>query len=839
MSGAGGPDGKDPGRKVAVVDEVADGAVCEAEPGDVVKPVPVEEVNDGVASVAVAPTVAVETDHQVTERVLSLLSILAPGFYQGPFGAGAVNSRGVREGIDGANFKGFENLLGEEFLSDSEPELQYVAKFFDRFAEQMGLAGAEFFKHEACQEHFRHSLREFQDYLESKLEGIEDLKDKAVTFNEFSHNWRELVTTAAYYAFFVHYGATRSGEKDLEGRPRPYIYHPLRAACKVMGGRVWYLMEPEFAAEVAHDTREDVHKGMLAVLMADKRTLDEFAERSDGGFLKQFATEGKKKHKPQALALLDEMEAHLTGMAHYTNAKDLRVDELIRLLTKKGENRNRSFLHMLAGILEYDKEGRLFEAAVVLDILKACDRFDNSASDSPSSAFSQIKDETAYLFLARAIALRAWNEVDWWHDYLAKVDPAVRKKLASLIQAEERARQPKQAKPRGQERALAAKSTPVPPEETPSNEKVRNVSLKDEFTNEFHNAIRTAAGRELVQGRDYVLEFREIGLRYEDIDTATASATKGELAKTFRNYVIFYPLRTDRDLCQAAAEVFQQLCPKDLNKALLKSPYLTTDLGRRVVANRCGVSLVENGKSNKYGVVIWGIFKHQRDAVKNFHGDYHLGRFDLGNDDARSEARGNVETFYRRLAPEIAHLQKQYALVDRFEAGVRDEAKPEDVGGWVKFLLALAKLGKSLGEVVGAGDFHEQFLEKLKVGPLAPDDAERIRWFLDKQVLLLFMEKEERQVVVNGRKITGFVPPRVNEEQALCFLCPVPYLGRKVRKTKDGHFEIEPGPFRESLCHQQTAFMNAILGDYKNVLLSHELAAWRGDSVQQGKRGKR
>lgn len=747
-------------------------------------------------------------------------------------GAEDVRSKATREAREGRDLNGFEGVLGAELLASGGAELQYVARFFDRFAEQMGLTESPFFRHQPCLEHFRRSFQEFQVYLERQIAQIEELRERAIAFNEFSNDWQSLMKEAAYYAFFVHYGATRSGETGASGKPRDYIYHPIRAAFKVMGKRLWYLAEPEFVAEIAHDTREDVHKGMLAVLMADERALSTFAAGSDTKDLHKFTREAKKSRKPEALGLLDEMESHLGSKAFASGEKDLTVTELIALLTKKSDNRSRSFLQLIAEILKYDKSGRLFEAAVALDILKACDRFDNSVSLSPGISSGQIKNETAYLFLARAIALEAWNEVDWWHDYLMKVDPAARKVLSDLIRQQpvRRVRGAKRGRPDASSLADSDSRQPDLKPESPA-------TLKDEFRTEFRDALRVASSRQdLVEGRDYVLEFREIGMRYEDLEKARAKASKGHLAKTFRNYVIFYPARTDRGLCEAAAHVFQQLCPDDLLREQSKSPLLTTDLGKLIVANRCGVPLVANGRSKKYGVVIWGIMKHQRDAITKFHGDYHLGKFDLGNPEAQGKARERVEDFYREVAPEVAHLQTQYALVERFGAGVAEDAEPKHVGVWTRLALALVKVGKSIGKSFGGGDANEEFLKKLKVGSLQPDDAEVIRFVLDRQVLLLFMYKEERKLTLNGMEVTGLVPREVTDEQALCFMAPVACLGRRIKKIRDGVFEIETGPFSEATCHRQADFITNMLANYRRELLADESGAWRNESVRRGKR---
>ncbi|MBI4235700.1 hypothetical protein HY604_05375 [Candidatus Peregrinibacteria bacterium] len=853
-----------------------------------------------------------------------------------------VVAKGLAEASDGcesSGFRGFETVLGSELLALGGAELGYVAKFFDNFAEKMGFTDAPFFKHGPCLEHFRRSFSEFHVYLERQIAQIEELRGRAILFNAFSDNWQNLVQEAAYYAFFVHYGATRSGEEDAAGNPRDYIYHPIRAAFKVMGKRMWYLAEPEFVAEILHDTREDVHKGMLAVLMADDYALDVFALSSNITQLHRFTREAKRTCKPQALDLLDEMEAHFDLEASASREKDLKVSELIALLTKTSSNRSRAFLQMVAEILKYDKSGRLFEAAVALDVCKACDRFDNSVSLSPEGSSGQIKNETAYLFLARAIALQAWNEVDWWHDYLVRVDPAARRWLSDLIRNEAQRREERGRKV--QKRSEAKKTDGIDskdgmalqsevPVESPA-------TLMDDFRAEFCYELRdflfrkkicttfregllvefpnhvfsemckdknirherfdygvrrilnglfedaNVSGRifdllygavffiefdkllidnfyariisaldvalkdelpddprrqEVLDEKDFGLQFRAIGVCYEDFDKIRAKASSRSLEKTFRHYVIFYPMRTNRALCEAAAQVFKALCPDDLDKDHMKRPELTNDLGKRIVApeNRYGVPLIANGKSRKYGVVIWGIFKHQRDAIATFHGDYHLGKFDFGNEGLRAEARQRVEAFYRKVAPEAVHLQKQYALVDRFGAGVAEDAEPNDVRFWTKLGLGAAKVGKFLAEIAGRGDVNEVFLKKLKVGRLQIDEAETMRGFLDKQVLLLFMYKEEREFVVNGRKMSALVPREMTDEQALCFICPVMCLGRKVNKVSEGVFEIEAGPFRKPIFDNQTAFIDVMLDDYKRELISDELTAWRDDSVRRGRR---
>lgn len=879
--------------------------------------------------------------HADDEAALAAIDAASPGFRRIMREVAlAGQQQGTGKSVEVEGFSGFEMVLGAEILEAGGEDLAYVARFFDGFVEKMGLQDSEFFRHAECQEHFRQAFAEFRVYLDRQIKDIEDLTKEAVHFHQFSENWQNLLRTAAYYAFFVHYGATRSGEKDASGKPKQYVYHPVRSAFKIMGKRMWYLSEPEFVAAILHDTREDAHKGMLAVLTADKNALDRFAADCDTSFLSRFARQAKGGKRSEALSHFAEMESYFDDQVARSGRQALSVSELLTLLTKKSDNRSRAFLQMMGYILQYDGKGRLFEAAVALDVVKASDRFDNTSSESPSHSASRIKDETVYLFLVRAIAMGAWNQVDWWHDYLVKLDPEVRKDLSSLIRGAS-IRPVSGREKGGRRRQRCADDLPavVPAEVAYGSVEAPSATLKDGFREEFHellldelfcdqlcalfhsevdaandlnklfpedsdfegrlrgifsrvfanydqvffeqfsdlffadrfveklrrqdkeflldlldrrfseilhsdavfDQLRTDSQRAgVLNDRRYVLVFREIGDRYESMGRVQAHARQGTLGKTFRNYVISYSIGTDMALSEAIARVMRRLCPDDLDRSHLRRPELRTDLGKRIVdpGNRYGVYIDAHGKSSKYGIVIWGIFKHQRAAVATFHGDYHLGRFDLGSDSANVQARDRVEGFYRKVAPEVTYLQRQYALVDCFAAGVSEGASVGDVGAWTKVALVLAKAGKSISRVFASRDVSERVLKGLKVGVLQNEVAEKVRAFLDKQVLLLFMYKEERRLVINGKEVKGLVPKRLNDEQAACFLCPLVCLGRRLEKVSDGGFQVHSGHFNEGIYRSQLNCVDTLLGDYRRELISDELSAWRDDSVRRPPTGR-
>lgn len=868
------------------------------------------------------------------EAALAAIDASFPGFKRIMRGIVATSQQqGASESGEVTGFSGFEKVLGAEILGAGGEELTYVTRFFDDFVEGMGLQDSEFFRHAECQEHFRQAFAEFRIYLDRQIKDIEDLTNEAVHFHQFFDNWQSLMRMAGYYAFFVHYGATRSGEKDSSDKPKQYVYHPVRSAFKIMGKRMWYLSEPEFVAAILHDTREDAHKGMLAVLTADKNALDHFAADSDTSYLARFARQAKTIRRPEALRFFAQMEAYFDDQVSRSGKQELSVSELLTLLTKKSDNRSRAFLRMMGDILQYDRSGRLFEAAVALDVVKASDRFDNTSSESPGHSASRIKEETAYLFLARAIAMGAWNQVDWWHDYLIKFDPWARKTLSDLIRGVPAKPAGRGKGGRGRQKCADDLPAVVSAEVANGSVEAPSVTLKDEFRREFHellldelfcdelcasfhsevtstNAINrlipeASSFPEFIRGifsrifpnydqdflkqfsdlffangfvdavadfeedalfdllearfvailsndavagqlksdprramvldrRGYVLAFRPIGDRYENIYSLQAHARRGTLQKTFRNYVIPYSILTDRALSEAIARVMCGLCPHDLDRGHLRRPELRTDLGSRIVnsGSRYGVSIDAHGKSPKYGVVVWGVPKHQREAVEIFHGDYHLGKFDLGSDPAKASARDRVEGFYRKVAPEVVSLQKQYGLVDRFAAGVSEGASVKEVGGWIK--IALAKVG---GLLKGK-DITEKILSGLKVGPLKNEVAEKVRAFLDKQVLLLFMYKEERRLVINGKEVKGLVPKKLNDEQAACFLCPLVCLGRRLEKVSDGVFQVHSGSFNEGIYRSQLNCVDTLLGDYRRELISDELSAWRDDSVRRPPTGR-
>jgi hypothetical protein len=512
-------------------------------------------------------------------------------------------------------------MFGETHPENSPDDSLYNAvTYFDEIVRELGLEDAPLLNDPEIREDLRGRLHEFMQYVDSKLDSVELRVKGSEGCSNFSENWRSNLKYACYCAFFIHYGEKRKGELDDEGNPRDYAYHPVRSALDNLVPRVRFFCEPTIIADVLHDVPENWEKGLLGILDVSKGgdvRLADFGKKSDRRRAIQDSLKREKgdmfdKWFQGLCQIFDTISGRQSGEFDITSylSKIVGVGGLVDILTKTSDNRARSIIEMLSKICNYSGAA-MFSAARAL-LIKVTDRLDNIASlkslmkhgakmgGPTKERVSEIGLETIHFFIALAIALKAWNIVDWLYDYMVFSDPEERERRIDLR---------RQSDP-GEKKGV---ETPV---------------LKTRFRWEFEKELKARMkDTSISDGKDYVLELRPVGVRYERSEAASVATDKGTYVRHFQHFLIFRCGKRNPEMLVAASEVFKRLFPKPLSEEVLTRGEFGSVLGERLSKNRMGVPDEDNGYSDTYGVGVWSVFNGPEDFSGKILGDVNRGYF--------------------------------------------------------------------------------------------------------------------------------------------------------------------------------------------------------------------
>lgn len=793
------------------------------------------------------------------------------------------------------------------FSKEAPDESFYCAvNYFDELVREFGLSDAPLFRDREVRDDLRKRLHEFMQYVDRKLNGVAFRIRGSEKCSNFSDNWRKNLKLACYFVFLIHYTEKRKGELDDDGVPVDYVYHPVRSAFDNLVARVRFFCEPTVIADIFHDAGENWKSGFLGMLEASRKRevkAADFGRKSDWLCGVQDVLEAEKSelfgryfgHVCHVLTMSSHTRRAEEGQRRFSSSEYLSqivgIRELVEILTKGSDNRARAIVEMLSKICKYSGAA-MFSAARAL-LIKMTDRLDNIKSlkslsrngrrmGGPSEErISEISHETIYFFTALAIALKAWNVVDWLYDYIAFSDPEKRTERIDLRKRSD----------------------------SGIREGAEIQVLKTGFRSEFERELRGRMGdASISDGRDYVLEFRPVGMRYERSESASDAADRGTYARHLQNFIVFRCGEKDPSMLVAASEVFRRIFSKPLNPDVFERGEFGSVFGEKLMHNRMGVPEEENGYSDKYGVGAWSVFNGPEDLSAKVLGDVNRGYFysDSGSDTddflAVVESCGNGEEngadfsihgsklgvlfkegipgFASRFPSRFAVLSERFpALVAEIrEKGVQAVFGTDDVDAPARAararVLALlngikpfvdllkrqydfidclrVRLNRSAADVAG-GVRREIFSVDIPElgavsfsGGINAQGIGNIEAVVGKLVMTMFMEKPiTAKVKINGGTSCEVQLPAdcVDLNSAIVFGAPWA-LGREVLSVEESAreggtviFNITVDlnkPFDPSRFVRQIEFMDRLLADYKKTLLLDKYSSVRDEVFSPG-----
>jgi hypothetical protein len=330
---------------------------------------------------------------------------------------------------------------------------------------------------------------------------------------------------------------------------------------------------------------------------------------------------------------MEEMEGSLN-----TPEDDSDISELMRLVTKKYSDRNRTLLEFLYELSNIDYEDVSFHHKWKALMVKMADRLDNARTvvidpnKNVSKISKQIHDETAQIYREIAFQNGMVNVEDWYIDYLREQNLFERGIVRGVDYAAE-----------------------------------RETGMKARFVADFQKKLELEYP-EASFGKNYWIEFRPVGIRHLDIDDPDLSQNKyGVYSQKFRSYIMFFPIGNQpRGLAIAADNLFSDIFSGNVD---VLSDALDSSLGQ-IISERTDdrkVGGVGFDEKSGYGVGVWAVFDNQRRALADLLGDFHLSYF---YDD--KEAASRILDNFSGISPEIEKLMNFYDmvvldLVDRVE----------------------------------------------------------------------------------------------------------------------------------------------------------------------------
>lgn len=518
--------------------------------------------------------------------------------------------------------------LLSEIVDDGSPELGDVLDFWGNLIDELGLENSLFFDNEEAKNIFALKFEAFKIDIDNY---ILEFKEK---YNFFKHkmtkNWESNLKRAAYHAFFLHFGAKRRGEDDeYTGEKLDFVYHVVKASFDCLANIDHWYDEKTLIAELQHDTREDFHKGFLAMLMAksDQELDDMFVN----------GVKGNPKLKDRAFEII----TYLKEFEEVYFQTD-EVSELIEVVSKDvGSDRleviNSFVLRMMRGVEGLEVDYRLFEVGsltqfihkirekidqiviiedVILEkndevffdliwralVLKTNDRRQNMETfragkrDPNSPVLKQIEFETRNIFLLLDTLFGNYLSEDSLKDFLYLQDSAKRGRVLEI-----------------------------------ENNVDEKTLIKEKFLEEFNERLSEKCDKELKFGEDYIIEFINPGIRWLDNYKITRKAIHQPdmYSKRFRSFVLFTASGEDKNISKFATVLFKEMFSGALNGGQSKRRELKSNLGQRVLENLPGKSagVGVDTRKNGHGMGVWSVFDTPKDFIKYMHGDMHMGYF--------------------------------------------------------------------------------------------------------------------------------------------------------------------------------------------------------------------
>lgn len=595
-------------------------------------------------------------------------------------GLNAVAFSGVVESAD-RPFNRMRDLVEGVEGVENHPRLPEVADFFDNMIVEMGLQDGAFLKSPELLVYFQERLKVFLISLDNNIKELKhniDTLGTSLVLYHLPNNWEEVLKKACYTAFFVHFGQKRAGEKDQSGETQDYICHPMRVLFKHTINKQHEFSLRRWIIAVLHDTREDVHKGFLRVMMLEGENLSvgvlDGKQKQDEA--KQRAEEAVGILRRQEEGLQNEYSGAVRAKCPHTSPRllehELTVSEGLDILTNDTGDRGKGILHMFRKAFDLADVGgkdRLLSAfGDILQIKNAGDRVDNVRTSGIKGSALKVQAETLHIFCRLCQEFGMLNIADWHFDYLYAVGhPEEYREIMQLRRDADHKRG----------------DVDEDDEFLPATE-----AFKKEFLSRMREKLQIP---DLKFGKDFTLIFRPVGQRFRGLKESRADLTRDDASKDLRNYVIFYPMGGSTLFAESARQVFREMTEDGFNDDIYYEEPDKTALGREIVDVSGPMQPVERrgavGSSADYGTVVWRCFKSEEAAAFSLLGYHYVlekygfapasralklglhGREDLSLNDLRMK----FKEFTAGLQEVLGGLEDDYSRVGEF-LHTKDEA---------------------------------------------------------------------------------------------------------------------------------------------------------------------
>lgn len=318
-----------------------------------------------------------------------------------------------------------------EELGEGKP-LGEVLYFFDDILSDFGLTNPLFFSEKAAdiRLEFVGKFLLFRAKVDNAISKFIRGKKAKSRHKDFSKDWESRQKTAAYFAFFIHYGEQRKYDQDSDGQPKGYIEHLFDAVFNRLFGDLNFLHELTALAVWCHDTKENFSRGLFAALSA--KTLKDL-KRAVTGRAKKISN-----YDSQIVPKTERFHAHIDDMfafiepPHYRELFETSGSVLAYLVTGVSKGIDADRQQGLAKLCEYltAEDGEMFvdeKAGIdyrwLLLMIKLADRLSNSpdyksglakvSADSKDFAdtatkIKKLENETVliYILLAEILGMR-------------------------------------------------------------------------------------------------------------------------------------------------------------------------------------------------------------------------------------------------------------------------------------------------------------------------------------------------------------------------------------------------------------------------------------------------
>jgi|GEM_PF-5347948 len=470
----------------------------------------------------------------------------------------------------------------------------------------------------------------FSEKVEPRILLLKDaIKEGGLTEKEFPEGWEDRIRYAMAWAFLIHYGEKRKGEKEYDPKTGEeldenldYIRHILRVLFFETRRNVGLIDESTACLGIYHDIKENFDRGIIRILGVPKEGVDVLMR-----------------------LFFEEIDAHTSPIL---SRKNIKMSDLIDIVSKKKEEgvlRTRHTLRLFLALCSCLDNPDLFIDYLRSIPVKMADRLDNEKTsryllENKPESFIDMMDETFYIFVPFAERLGMIAAFDSILDFCRIID---RKEWQAFFDFRK--------------------------------ELLATHDVVSDFNRRIAAEIERRSIGQFQLGRDYVITMRPRSLRTRKsaisrgckMRYSSASLTVPQIkamSRGFLNYVIFTPLINDDSrrelLVGIARNVFADMFPELVSIDKYKTDRRTTLGSMFHFATDEKTERPSDAGESKFGTVAYRIFRSPRDLRKNLHGLIHLAIID---DD--EEAKKRLIVLFRDAQRYVGHLASQLDFLEK------------------------------------------------------------------------------------------------------------------------------------------------------------------------------